>query len=205
MLAARLGLRYLDTGAMYRAVALAASRAGIDVGEVDRLTELAAHIEIGFADGEPGQPQRILLNGEDVTEAIRRPEISELASAISAHSPVRAVLVDQQKAIVRNGGYTLEGRDTTTVVAPHAQIRVFLTASLEERAKRRHRELIEKGTDIAYDDLLKQMMERDHRDYTRDDSPLTVADGAIVLESFGIPPEVIADQIVAAVQELAHQ
>jgi len=174
-LAKELGLKYLDTGAMYRALALAASRQGLGASDGDRAAALAQQVEISFGEGNPPP---VLLDGEDVSGLIRTPEIGELASALSTHSGVRQALVARQQAMVAEGGYTLEGRDVTTVVAPNAQVKVYLTASLEERAKRRHLELGEKAPD--YEEMRKQIQTRDTRDITREDSPLTVAPGAHV-------------------------
>ena len=198
LLATRLGLRYLDTGAMYRALALKAQRAGLGPEDGDAAAALLAQIKIDFREGEP---QHVLVDEEDVTSAIRTPDIGELASALSVFSDVRREMVARQQKLIGEGGFTLEGRDTTTVVAPDADLKVFLTASLEERAKRRHRELAEKGVEIDYSELLRQISDRDHRDYTRADSPLKVADDAVRVESFGIAPEVVAEQIIAALNE----
>ncbi|MBN9503466.1 MAG: (d)CMP kinase [Armatimonadetes bacterium] len=198
-LAKELGLQYLDTGAMYRALALAASRAGLSENDGDKAAEIAKTLNIHFAEGAP---PHVILNDEDVTTAIRTPEIGELASALSTHSGVRRELVKRQQAMVAEGGYTLEGRDVTTVVAPNADVKVYLTASLEERAKRRHVEMSEKGMETPeYDDLRRQMQTRDHRDITRDDSPLTVAEGATIIESGGLS----IDEVVAKILELCEQ
>lgn len=198
LLAKRLGLAYLDTGAMYRVIALIAQRHGFGPEDGAKAAALGNEIHIHFAAGDP---QRVFCNDEDVTELIRTPEISELASALSAHSDVRRLLATRQKAMIAEGGFTLEGRDTTTVIAPNATLKVFLTASLEERAKRRHQELIKRGTPVPYDELLRQISERDHRDYTRADSPLTMAPDALCVESFGIPPEVVVERILDALNE----
>jgi cytidylate kinase len=198
ILAKRLDLRYLDTGAMYRVVALCASRAGLGPEDGEQASNLCRGIIIEFGEGEP---QRVLMNGEDVTAAIRTPQMGELASALSAHSSVRSLLAEQQKQIVSHGGVTLEGRDVTTVIAPDADLRVFLTASMEERAKRRWLELKERGIEIDLDELSKQISDRDHRDYTRSDSPLKLGDGVQVVESFGLSPEAVADRIEALLPE----
>lgn len=192
-LAKDLGLKYLDTGAMYRTLALAASRAGLSASDGDRAAEIAEKIQIAFGEGEPPP---VLLNGEDVSSQIRTPEIAELASALSTHSGVRRELVKRQQDMVAMGGYTLEGRDVTTVVAPNAQVKVYLTASLEERAKRRHLEMASKGDDAPeFSDLRKQIQTRDHRDITREDSPLMVAPGATLIESGGMTIAEVVDKI----------
>lgn len=197
MLAKRLHLRYLDTGAMYRALALKASRIGLDGGQGEAAAEHFGNSKIEFAEGDP---QRVLLDGEDITTLIRTPEIAELASALSAHSCVRKIMVAQQQALIAEGGFTLEGRDTTTVVAPNADLKVFLTASLEERARRRFEELVAVGTEVDLKDLTKQISDRDHRDYTRADSPLTKGPDAVCIESFGISPEEVVEKIIAHLQ-----
>ena len=192
-LARELGLKYLDTGAMYRALALAAKRAGLGPHDAEQAAALAKTIDIKFGEGDPPE---VILNGEDVSSQIRTADIAELASALSTHPAIRQELVRQQQILVAEGGYTLEGRDVTTVVAPHAQVKVFLTASLEERAKRRHLEMIEKGMETPdYSDLRRQMQTRDHRDITRDDSPLSVADGATIIESGGLTIDEVVKKI----------
>jgi len=196
-LAKELGLRYLDTGAMYRALALAASRRGLSGDASMEAAQLASEITIDFGEGDPPS---IFLDGEDVTGLIRTPEVAELASALSTHPNVRKYLVARQQAMVAEGGYTLEGRDATTVVAPHADVKVYLTASLEKRAERRHLEMNEKGMATPqYDELRRQMQTRDHRDITRDDSPLSVAEGATVIESGELSIREVMDRIVALI------
>ncbi|MCH7905419.1 MAG: (d)CMP kinase [Armatimonadetes bacterium] len=190
LLADKLGLAMLDTGAMYRCLALAAVRARVtDPKEIALIGE---RIKISFS---PGTPQRVFLDDEDVSEAIRTPEIDERASEISVFPPIRKVLVEQQKRIISEGGYVLEGRDVTTVVAPKADIRVFLTASIEERARRRWLELKEKGSNTSLQEVVLDVLARDHRDYTRNDSPLYLDAGVEIVESFGATPEQVCDRI----------
>jgi cytidylate kinase len=194
IIAKRLGLTLLDTGAMYRCLALAASGQGLtSSSDVQKLAELANSIEIGF---QPGDPQSVFLNGEDVTTAIRRLEIGQMASEISVHGPVRRVMVGLQQGIIASGGYILEGRDVTTVVAPDADLKIFLTASIEERARRRWLEIQSRGEEGKLTDVVKDVVERDHRDYTRQDSPLMLAEDAVIVESFGISAEEVAERIV---------
>lgn len=201
LVASELGLRYLDTGAMYRCLALTAIRAGITKDCGAEAAKLAATLKIEF---QEGNPQKVLLNGENVTEAIRTAEIGEWASALSAHSEVRAILANWQRDIIQPGGYVMEGRDTTSVVAPHAEVKVFLTASLEERADRRQKELKERGNPVAYEELLRMIAERDHRDYTRGDSPLVRVPDAIVIETFGLSPAEVAQRIVDAARRVTE-
>lgn len=191
-LAKELGLNYLDTGAMYRALALKAQRSGVGPNDGQAAAEIGRTTTIEFG---PGDPQRVFLDGEDVTAAIRAPDIGEFASAISVYGPVRALLVARQQAMVKEGGYTLEGRDVTTVVAPDAQVRVFLTASLAERARRRHLELEGKGIEEDLGRVRNEMQVRDIRDTTREDSPLTIAPGVTVVESEGLTPEQVVERI----------
>ena len=178
-LAIQLDLRYLDTGAMYRAVALASSRAGVEPTDENGLVALLETIEIDFGTGDP---QRVILNGEDVTGHIRTLEIGEAASTLSVHGRVREALVLRQQAMIAEGGVVLEGRDATTVIAPDADLKIYLTASLEERARRRTAEL---ANHSDFSTVREQILQRDHRDITRTESPLTVADDAIVVESGG--------------------
>ncbi len=191
-LAKELGLQYLDTGAMYRAIALKASRAGLGASDHEAATSMLRTTQISFAQGEP---QRVLLDGEDVTGEIRTLEIGELASALSTGSELRKEMVARQQDLVGKGGVILEGRDATTVIAPNAQVKVYLTASLEERARRRTRELGDGG---GFDEVRKQIQGRDFRDVTREDSPLKVAEDASVIESGGVPVE----QVAAAIRAL---
>lgn len=197
-LASELGLVFLDTGAMYRAVAVRAQRLGSTAEQGEAIAEACAGIEISFGAGDP---QKVFLDGEDVTQAIRAPEIGDLASAISVHSPVRRLLVARQQQIVRQGGVVLEGRDTTTVIAPEAPVRVFLTATLDERARRRFDELMAKGMQVSFDEIKAQMAERDQRDMNRSDSPLTIAEGVTVIES----GDMSVEDVVAAIKALAEK
>lgn len=194
-LARALNLSYLDTGAMYRAMALKASRKGFGPLDGDEVAALGPATRIAF---EPGEPQHVILDGEDVTDAIRTAAIGQLASELSTHSGVRKVLVNRQKDIVARGGVVLEGRDVTTVVAPNADLKVYLTASLEERASRRLREFTSKGLPADFSRVRNDMEERDHRDITRTDSPLTVAPGAHIVDSANMTP----DEVVHAIRAL---
>jgi CMP/dCMP kinase len=193
IIARELEISYLDTGAMYRCLAYKALEFGMTVDEGEEAASLLDSLEITFGIGEP---QPVFLNGIDITEAIRTPEIGEAASAMSQFTPVRKKMVARQKKIVAQGGVVLEGRDVTTVVAPNATLKIFLTASLEERASRRLREFSEKGVTGSFQDVRNQIEQRDHRDINRDDSPLKVAEDAIVVESAGCTPEQVAEKII---------
>lgn len=194
-LARELKLSYLDTGAMYRSLALKASRAELAPSDEVGVAELMESTTIEFGHGDP---QPVFLDREEVTALIRTPEISEFASAISAHSAVRRALVARQKLLVEGGGVILEGRDATTVIAPAADLKIFLTASLEERAKRRRLEFVQRGVEGNFESVRQEIQNRDHRDITREDSPLKVADDAVIVESAGIP----VDEVVTKIKSL---
>ncbi len=193
MLSHRLGLRYLDTGAMYRCLAYFALKSGLTNEQGDEAAKLLDTLTIEFGIGEP---QPVYVNGNEVTSEIRTPEIGEAASALSQYTPVRQRMVELQKDLVAHGGVILEGRDVTTVVAPNATLKVYLTASLEERAKRRLGEFSAKGVEGTFQDVRTQIQNRDHRDINRDDSPLKVAPDAVIVESAGHTPEQVCSMIV---------
>jgi cytidylate kinase len=177
-LARRLGYRLLDTGAIYRAVALTARRRQVEWGDAPACAELARGLDIRFE--WIGETNHVYLAGEDATAAIRTPEISQGASQVSAHPPVRAALLDLQRRLGSGGGVVVEGRDTGTVVFPHAEAKFFLTASEEERAKRRVAEL---GSAADYETTLREIRERDQRDASRDVAPMVPAQDALIVDS----------------------
>ena len=191
LVAARLGIKILDTGAMYRCVALRAlSDSAIDGAVVAHIAE---SVKIEF---RPGDPQTVLLDGQDVSAAIRTLEVGQRASEVAVIPAVRRAMVKRQRELIEQGGCVLEGRDVTTVVAPDAQVKVFLTASIEERARRRWLEI----KDRTLQEVVKDVVERDFRDYTREDSPLTLAEDAVIIETFALTPEQVAEKIVALVE-----
>lgn len=179
-LARRTSLTRLDTGAMYRACALAARRAGIPWSDGERLGRLCADLPIGFR--QEGEGMRITLAGEDVGEAIRTPEISMGASEVSTHAPVREAMVSLQRRMGEGGGFVLEGRDTGTVVFPDAEAKFFLDAHAAVRALRRYREWGTKERK-TYEEVLRDVLRRDIQDSTRAHSPLRVAEGAVYIDS----------------------
>lgn len=185
-LAARLGVPYIDTGAMYRAVGLAARQAGIrlPIPDPERVLEIAeaARIDLGVSPGDPEGAQ-VLLDGRDVSEAIREPEISLYASAVSAIPAVRRRLVAEQQRLGRERGGVLEGRDIGTKVFPETPHKFFLMASAPVRAARRARELAERGTPRPYEEVLREMERRDHDDSTRADSPLSQEGCYVLIDS----------------------
>lgn len=190
IVAAELGLSYLDTGAMYRCVALLAKRAGLGEGDAEEVAALAERSKIKFL------PDAVLLDGEDVTKAIRTPDLANLASALSAKPAIRKVLASRQRQIILEGGYVLEGRDTTSVVAVDAEVKVYLTASIEERAERRRSELVATGHEVTLGELMKQIAERDARDMNRPDSPLIRVPDALAIETYGLTPRQVAEKII---------
>jgi cytidylate kinase len=183
MLAHALKLLYIDTGSMYRAVALATIEARVDPGDKDAVTALANRIEIDL-EGDPDSLS-VLLNGRDITDQIRTESVTEMSSVVSTIPGVRRAMVERQRAISKRGA-VLNGRDIGTVVFPDADIKFFLTAAPEERAERRYKEdQITASSSATYAETLADMIERDRRDSTRADSPLKVADDAIVIDSTG--------------------
>lgn len=186
MLAKRLGLLYLDTGAMYRAVALAVTRAGIDITDTDKIPQIADIAETAKIDliGEP-DALKVMLDGDDVSVEIRTLDAAQAASVVSTISEVRRIMVEHQRAIglAAPDGCVLEGRDIGSVVFPNADIKFFLTARPEARARRRHLEDQAKGRISSYEKTLSEINERDERDVSRSDSPLTIADDAVVIDT----------------------
>ena len=202
MLSQELGCIYVDSGAMYRAVAWKCQEEGISQDNPDSITAVARSLEIRFIASEAGGAQRILADNEDVTTAIRTPEISLLASAISTIPAVREVLVAKQRELGKSGCVVMEGRDIGTVVLPEAKVKVFLTASLDERARRRFIEMEQKGASgITFEEVRQDIAERDERDSTRAVSPLMPAIGAAIIES----DEMTARQVVDASLDLCSK
>ena len=205
--AAALGYFVLDTGALYRCVALAAGRAGVSLDDDEQAarvaTELAERRAIEFvADAERGQ--RVLLDAEDVALAIRTQAMSEGASRVSALPGVRHALLDLQRGIGKNGGVVVEGRDIGSVVFPDAQAKFFLTATAEERARRRHAELIERGTPADYQVILREVQQRDARDMNRAVAPLVQTPDARVVDSSSMSIDEVVAAIVAQVKAIAE-
>ena len=197
LVARALDLPHIDTGAMYRAVALAAKRAGVGTRDAEALERLAGNIRIEFI---PGQSPRVLLDGEDVTTLIRTPEISMAASDVSAISAVRRVLVRLQQELGHRSGGVLEGRDIGTKVFPETPYKFFLTARPEVRARRRTEELLAKGQPADYATVLAETVVRDEQDSTRADSPLTYDRTYMVIDTSDLAIEDVVKRIVAAVR-----
>lgn len=188
--AAALGFTYLDSGAMYRCVALAALERGADLDDSVKMGELAGSLEIEL-DGE-----RVVLDGRDVSGTIREPQVSEASSRVSVHSPVREALVAEQRRLIESGRYVAEGRDIGTVVSPEAPLKVFLTASPRERARRR---AAQTGEDEAT--VLAAQRDRDARDESREHSALRAAPDAVELDTTGLSVGEVADRVVDLARE----
>lgn len=193
-LADRLQFTYIDTGAMYRAVALWGWRQGVDMEDMHRMEQLAAAAEIALT------PGRIELNGEDVSEEIRLPEVSTGASKIAVIPGVRRAMVAKQRAIRERASVVMEGRDIGTVVFPDAEVKIYLDAQIVERVRRRREEMRAKGQEIDSDVLTAQMKERDMRDSTRADSPLSQAPDAAYVDSTNLSIEQVEEAILKIVR-----
>jgi cytidylate kinase len=192
--AERLNYLYVDSGAMYRAVALCSSEQGISPEDAERVASYAATLQIQLKKARQGV--RVRVNDHDLTDALRRPQVSQAASKIATHGKVREVLVAQQQQIGAEGGIVMEGRDIGTVVFPRADLKVFLDASPEVRAQRRYREQQEQGIETSLDKTREEIRIRDERDSSRSISPLTQAADALYLDSTALTAAEVADVIV---------
>ncbi|MEG8129340.1 (d)CMP kinase [Xanthomonas hortorum] len=195
IVASRLGWHYLDSGALYRAVGVAASWADLDVSDPAALVRCTFDTKVEFDDaGEAGL--RVLVNGVDATSELRLETTGALASAIAAIPEVRSALKERQRAFRRAPGLVADGRDRGTVIFPDAAFKVFLTASAEERAGRRHKQLMEKGVSVIFDDLLREIMARDARDAQRVVAPLRPAEDAVLIDTSGMGIEDVVQRVV---------
>lgn len=197
--AAKLGIVYVDTGALYRTVGYYVKSQAIDPHDREAVGAVLPNlsIEVRYVEGA----QRVYLNGEDLGDKIRTPEMSMYASAVSAIPAVRAFLLETQKNIAAKNSVIMDGRDIGTVILPNADVKIYLTASAECRAKRRYDELIAKGQTVSYEDVLREMNERDTADSTREIAPAQAADDAIVFDNTGMTLEQSVDAIIAIVNE----
>jgi cytidylate kinase len=200
-LAQRLGYRLLDTGAIYRSVALCARRQGVAWDDAAGCAKVARDLDIDFR--FDGDVNHVFVAGEDVTGAIRTPEMSEGASKVSALPEVRAALLDLQRRLGAAGGVVVEGRDIGTVVFPDAEAKFFLTASPEVRARRRFEELRAAGKQVDEAQTLAEMIERDRRDETRAAAPLRQAPDAVLVDSSGVPVDEVVAAMAARVAEVS--
>ena len=198
-LAKELDFTYLDTGAMYRALALKVLREGIDLADDARLAELVRVTEIGLR--EPRGKLEVWLDGRDVTSEIRTPEVSQMASKVSALRVVRARMLELQRAMGRCGKVVAEGRDIGTVIFPAAEVKIFLDASIRERARRRYEELKTAGRAVEFAETLREIAERDKRDSERELAPLSKAEDALVIDSSKVSADEVAALVLAEIQK----
>ena len=196
---AELGYIYVDTGALYRAVGVNALRKGIDTKDKEKVTATlnSITVELKFVNGE----QQVFLNGENVSSEIRTPDASMAASNVSAIPAVREFLFDLQRDIAKNNNCIMDGRDIGTVVLPDAQVKIFLTAAPEKRAKRRYDELIAKGSKVEYNDVLEDLIQRDYNDSHREVAPLKPAEDSIIIDTTSFTLEQSINSVVNTVKE----
>ena len=202
--AAKLGFLYIDTGAIYRSVGVAVRDAGLASKDEAGIKALLPNIDISIRHDENGL-QRMILNGRDVTDEIRLPEISIYASDVSAIPAVRAFLLDMQRHFAKTNNVIMDGRDIGTVVLPTADVKIFLTATAEERAVRRFEELQLRGTEALYDDVLRDILYRDKNDSTRSAAPLKPAEEAVIIDTTGNTLEQSFELICRLIEEKMSQ
>jgi cytidylate kinase len=203
LVAARMGYRHIDTGAMYRAVALEALRSGTDPEDAAACAGLAESIQIRFEESPGGQ--RVICGGRDVSEEIRSPEVTRAVSPVSAHPAVRTAMVRQQRVLAAQGGAVLEGRDIGTVVLPSAEVKVYLVASTSVRAQRRMLEMRDRGTEMALDEVERDIIRRDEYDSSREASPLRRAVGSVQVDTSDLTIDGQVDRIVQITRETADR
>jgi cytidylate kinase len=201
LLARRLGWHILDSGALYRLVALATIKHSISFNDVESLVPLSAHLDVEFLATEDGEEMTILLEGEDITLELRTETTGNGASRVAAIPEVRAALLERQRAFRQPPGLVADGRDMGTVVFPDAVLKIFLTASAEERAQRRYNQLKDKGLSVTMRSLLDEIAERDERDQNRAASPLVPAEDAIVLDTSELSIDEVVDLLWSLCQE----
>jgi CMP/dCMP kinase len=200
-LARRLEMGYLDTGAMYRSIAWLAPRKGVSLDDEEGLTRLAADHPVTLT-GEPGSGlSTVVVDGVDVTAAVRSPEVDSAVSAVARVPGLRRIMVDAQRCAASGGDYVVEARDIGTVVFPDADVKAFITASPEERARRRAADERAAGLTPTEDDMLVRISARDHKDSSREASPLMTADDAALIDTTGMSVEQVVDAIVELVEE----
>ena len=200
--AKELGFLYVDTGAMYRTIALYLLRNQVDVGDESTLRRSLDDIDVGMS-YENGV-QHTFLNSEDVTELIREQEVSEMASRSSAHPAVRQKLLDLQRDLAARENVLMDGRDIGTAILPDADLKIFLTASVQERARRRYLEMVQKGESCSLEQIRKEIEERDYRDTHREVSPLRQAEDALLLDTTGMSCQQVVEKIVSLAKERIH-
>ncbi|CUT01083.1 cytidylate kinase [Candidatus Kryptobacter tengchongensis] len=203
LVAQKLGYIYIDTGAMYRALTLKVIELGINPNDESLITKIAENtkIELLYENGN----LKVILDGKDVSEKIRSPEVTSLVSIVSAHPKLRDIMVKKQRELGRNGGVVMDGRDIGTVVFPDADLKIFMTADVRERAKRRQKELKAQGFDVEIEKLIKEIEERDKFDSTREIGPLKKADDAIEIDTTNLTIDEQVEIVLKKAYELINQ
>lgn len=203
LVAQRLGYTYIDTGAMYRALTLKVIQSGIDPNDENEIAKLAENtrIELFYRNGD----LKVLLDGEDVTEKIRSPQVTSLVSLVSAHPKVRETMVKKQRELGKNGGVVMDGRDIGTVVFPEADLKIFMKADVKERARRRQKEMESQGFYVELDELIKEIEERDKFDSTREVAPLKKAKDAIEIDTTNLTIEEQVEIVLKKAYEIINQ
>ena len=191
---------YVDTGALYRTIGLAATRKGVEPKPSPEVEKLLSEITVDLTFNDKGE-QIVLLDGEDVSGLIRTPEASMMASKISAVPSVRAYLLDLQRNMAKSHNVIMDGRDIGTVVLPDAKVKIFLTASPEARAQRRYKELCEKGMDVKYEDILNDVITRDYNDSHRETAPLKPAEDCVMVDTTELDFEQSVEKIISVIKE----
>jgi CMP/dCMP kinase len=200
LVAETLNWHFLDSGALYRVLALAADKHAVSYNSDEALVVLAAHMDVQFKASKGNHPPRVTLEGEDVTEAIRREQCGDAASRIAVIASVRRALLSRQRAFREPPGLVTDGRDMGTVVFPDAALKLYLDATPEERAKRRYQQLKEKGADVTLSSLLREIIERDNRDSTRAAAPLKPAAGAVIIDTTMLSVEATFERVMLEVK-----
>lgn len=202
--AKQLGWKLLDSGALYRVLALAAQKHGVPVENEASVTVLAEHLDVQFVATDVDVTSKILLEGQDVSETIRTEKMGNAASKVGALPSVRQALLSRQRAFQEYPGLVADGRDMGTVVFPDANLKIFLTASAEERAQRRYNQLKEKGINVNLSDLVEELQERDKRDQERVIAPLKPADDALIIATDSLSIDQVVDQIISEARKVFH-
>jgi cytidylate kinase len=199
LVAKKLGFIYVDTGSMYRTLALACIRAGVSAEEKDKVVDVCNSVQVSleYVDGN----QVVRLNGEDVSGYIRNEEVGNMTSAIAVYEPVREILVKMQQKIATEQDLVMDGRDIGSVVLPNANLKIYLTASVETRARRRYKELVEKGVECDINEIAKDIEDRDYRDMHREVSPLTQTEDAVLVDSSDMTIDEVVEKIISYVNK----
>lgn len=200
MLAKQLGWHLLDSGALYRIVGLAAERHGVDFNDAEALGQLAASLDVAFLPGAAGEPAKVILEGDDISDQVRTETTGELASKVAVHTPVRQALKGLQHSFAKAPGLIADGRDMGTEIFPDAPVKVFLTASAEERAQRRYKQLLDKGESVNLAALLEDIKLRDERDMNRTVAPLRPADDAQELDTTAMSIDEVFQKVLSLVK-----